>query len=82
MDSVFGLLDRKQTIKNAKQFLYEYRDWQLEAARFSFSLQSPMMDGMPKAQSDPRHTRMFWIPGSHLHSGRFQPWVGQTILTT
>ncbi|KAL3949376.1 hypothetical protein [Lentilactobacillus hilgardii] len=57
MDSVFGLLDRKQTIKNAKQFLYEYRDWQLEAARFSFSLQSPMMDGMPKAQSDPRHTR-------------------------
>ena len=57
MNSAFGLLDRKQTIQNARQFLYEYRDWKIKEARFSLSLQSPIMDGMPKAQSDPSHTR-------------------------
>ncbi|GAX06823.1 hypothetical protein IWT25_02170 [Secundilactobacillus pentosiphilus] len=45
------MLDRDATVQNAKKFLMEYHDWKIEAARFSLSLQSPVISDMPSAPS-------------------------------
>lgn len=50
-DRIFGMLDRDATIQNAKQYLAEYHDWKIEAARFTLSLQSPTISDMPGSPS-------------------------------
>ncbi len=50
-ERIFGMLDREATVQSAKRFLMEYQDWKIEAARFTLSLQSPVISDMPSAPS-------------------------------
>lgn len=51
MESIFRNVDEDKTIENAEQVLKDYWRWRYKAKRVDFNLQSPAMDGMPKAQS-------------------------------
>lgn len=54
-DRIFGALDRDATIQKAKEYLQDYHDWKIEAARFSLSLQSPTISDMPGSPSHSNH---------------------------
>lgn len=47
----YSHIDKKATIKNAKEFLKEYKHMHRIEQRDEFSLQSPMISDMPKGNS-------------------------------